>query len=142
MNVEQINLISNKIIKYKNLIRCLKEELENSSEYIKFHEEIENYGFYGNSLGEYEIGNIYNNIKFHQSQSDKDNVRVTIEHTSEYQDQWSEFETDVTNVVIYADIKFTDEEIESKKVEKLAEIERLESEVIRLEEELKGMIYK
>ena len=138
MNIEQINLVSNRIIKYKNLIKCLQEELNSDSEYINYGVILSGFGYFGNSIGIDELKEITHKVESEISEG-KENVQVTINHTQEYADSWSEWESDVTKVEITGDVIMTDEEIQLKKTEKLAEIERLENEIKRLEVELKEL---
>ena len=75
-----------------------------------------------------------------QEITQNDNIRVKIEHTTENTDPWEDYETDVTNVTIYADVSFSEKEIEDAKNIKLAKIEELKVDMKKLEDELEGMM--
>ena len=75
-----------------------------------------------------------------QETSKNDNIRVRIEHTTENIDPYEDYESDVTNITIYADVSFSEKEVEDAKNIKLAKIEELKVDMKRLEEELKGMM--
>jgi len=136
-NVLKINSLTNSIIQLQNKITRINEKLESEYEFTHHEKQIETFGFYGNTLDLYSMNEIIGKMKFH----DKDNnIKVTIEHTTENVDPYENYETDVTNVAIYADIMFSEQEIEDYRNIKLAEIETLKCEINRLENELKGLV--
>ena len=85
------------------------------------------------------MSEIITHMKSHESESNSD-VSVKIEHTTENTDPYEDYETDVTNITIYADVSFSEKEIEDAKNIKLAKIEELEVDMKKLEEELRGLM--
>jgi len=138
-SILHINNLSNNIIKIQNEINLLMEELSKDLSYIHYNKELDNYGYYGHKLSVYEMSEIITHMKSHESESNSD-VSVKIEHTTENTDPWEDYESDVTNIKIYADVSFSEKEIEDAKNIKLAKIEELEIDMKRLEEELKGLM--
>ena len=135
----KINQISNSIITLQNKIRVLEEDINKDIDYIHYDAEISSFGYYGNSLGLDEMAEIMTSMKS-QEIAQNDNIRVRIEHTAENTEPWEDYESDVTNITIYADVSFSEKEIEDAKNIKLAKIEELKVDMKRLEEELKGMM--
>ena len=135
----KINQISNSIITLQNKIRLLEEDINKDIDYIHYDTEISSFGYYGDSLGFDEMTEIMTSMKS-QKIAQNDNIRVRIEHTTENTDPWEDYESDVTNITIYADVSFSEKEIEDAKNIKLAKMEELKVDMKRLEEELEGMM--
>ena len=135
----KINQISNSIITLQNKIRVLEEDINKDIDYIHYDAEISSFGYYGDSLDFDEITEIMTSMKS-QEITQNDNIRVRIEHTTENTDPWEDYESDVTNITIYADVSFSEKEIEDAKNIKRAKIEELEVDMKKLEEELKGLM--
>lgn len=135
----KINQISNSIITLQNKIRVLEEDINKDIDYIHYDAEISSFGYYGNSLGFDEMTEIITSMKS-QEIAQNDNIRVRIEHTTENTDPYEDYETDVTNITIYADVSFSEKEVEDAKSIKLVKIEELKVDMKRLEEELRGMM--
>ena len=135
----KINQISNSIITLQNKIRALEEDINKDWNYIHYNEEVDCFNYYGHRLSVDEMSEIITHMKSHESESNSD-VSVKIEHTTENTDPWEDYESDVTNITIYADVSFSEKEIEDAKNIKLAKIEELKVDMKRLEEELKGMM--
>ena len=135
----KINQISNSIITLQNKIRELGEDINKDVDYIHYDSEVSSFGYYGCSLGFDEMTEIMTNMKS-QEIAQNDNIRVRIEHTTENTDPWEDYESDVTNVTIYADVSFSEKEIEDAKNIKLVKIEELKVDMKKLEDELKGMM--
>ena len=135
----KINQISNSIITLQNKIRVLEEDINKDIDYIHYNAEISSFGYYGDSLGFDEMTEIMTRMKS-QEITQNDNIRVRIEHTTENTDPWEDCESDVTNVTIYADVSFSEKEIEDAKNIKLAKIEELKVDMKKLEDELVGMM--
>ena len=131
----KINQISNSIITLQNKIRVLEEDINKDIDYIHYDTEISSFGYYGDSLGLDEMAEIMTSMKS-QEIAQNDNIRVRIEHTTENTDPWEDYESDVTNVTIYADVSFSEKEVEDAKNIKLAKIEELKVDLNRLEEEM------
>ena len=135
----KINQISNSIITLQNKIRKLGEDIIKDVDYIHYDSEVSSFGYYGDSLGFDEMTEIMTSMRS-QETSKNDNIRVRIEHTTENTDSWEDYESDVTNITIYADVSFSEKEIEDAKNIKLAKIEELKVDMKRLEAELKGVM--
>ena len=135
----KINQISNSIITLQNKIRLLEEDINKDIDYIHYDTEISSFGYYGDSIGFDEMTEIMTSMKS-QKTSKNDNIRVRIEHTTENTDPYEDYESDVTNITIYADVSFSEKEIEDSKNIKLAKIDELKVDMKRLEEELKGLM--
>ena len=138
-SILHINSLSNNIIKIQNEINLLTEELSKDIDYIHYDAEISSFGYYGDSLGFDEIAEIMTSMKS-QEIAQNDNIRVKIEHTTENTDPYEDYETDVTNITIYADVSFSEKEVEDAKNIKLAKIEELKVDMKRLEEELRELM--
>ena len=138
-SILHINSLSNNIIKIQNEINLLVEQLSKDVNYIHYNKELDNYGYYGHRLSVDEMSEIVTHMKSHESESNSD-IYVKIEHATENTDPWEDYELDVTNITIYADVSFSEKEIEDAKNIKLAKIEELEVDMKRLEEELKGLM--
>ena len=138
-SILHINSLSNNIIKIQNEINLLMEELNKDWNYIHYNKEVDFFNYYGNRLNVCEMSDIISHMKSHESESNSD-ISVKIEHTTENTDPWEDYESDVTNITIYADVSFSEKEIEDSKNIKLAKIEELKVDMKRLEEELKGMM--
>ena len=135
----KINQISSSIITLQNKIRVLEEDINKDIDYIHYNAEISSFGYYGDSLDFDQITEIMTSMKS-QEITQNDNIRVRIEHTTENTDPWEDCESDVTNVTIYADVSFSEKEIEDAKNIKLAKIEELKVDMKKLEDELVGMM--
>ena len=135
----KINQISSSIITLQNKIRVLEEDINKDIDYIHYNAEISSFGYYGDSLGFDEMTEIMTRMKS-QEITQNDNIRVRIEHTTENTDPWEDCESDVTNVTIYADVSFSEKEIEDAKNIKLAKIEELKVDMKKLEDELVEMM--
>ena len=135
----KINQISNSIITLQNKIRVLEEDINKDIDYIHYDVEITSFGYYGDSLGFDEMTEIMTSMKS-QEITQNDNIRVRIEHTTENTDPWEDYESDVTNITIYADVSFSEKEVEDAKNIKLAKIEELKVDMKKLEDELVGMM--
>ena len=138
-SIFHINSLSNNIIKIQNEINLLTEELNKDWNYIHYNEEVDCFNYYGHRLNINEMSNIINHMKSHESESNSD-ISVKIEYTTENTDPWEDYESDVTNITIYADVSFSEKEIEDSKNIKLAKIDELKVDMKRLEEELKGLM--
>lgn len=138
-DILKINTITNSILKIENKIRILELELNEPYDYVEYSKGIDNFGFFNDSLDIDSMNDIVTQMKFHNS-DDNNNIRVKIEHTTENTDPYEDYETPVTNVVIYADVNFTQEKIEIAKAIKLSEIYGLKDNVIKLEKELMELI--
>ena len=138
-SILHINSLSNNIIKIQNEINLLVEQLSKNLNYIHYNKELDNYGYYGHRLNINEMSDIITHMKSHESESNSD-VSVKIEHTTENTDPWEDYESDVTNITIYADVSFSEKEIEDAKNIKLAKIEELKVDMKKLEDELKGLM--
>ena len=134
-SILHINSLSNNIIKIQNEINLLTEELNKDWNYIHYNEEVDCFNYYGHRLSVDEMSEIVTHMKSHESESNSD-VSVRIEHTTENTDPWEDYESDVTNITIYADVSFSEKEVEDAKNIKLAKIEELKVDMKRLEEEL------
>lgn len=138
-SILHINSLSNNIIKIQNEINLLTEDLNKDWHYIHYNKELDNYGYYGHRLNIDEMSEIITHMKSHESESNSD-ISVKIEHTTENTDPWEDYESDVTNITIYADVSFSEKKIEDAKNIKLAKIEELKVDMKRLEDELVGMM--
>ena len=138
-SILNINSLSNNIIKIQNEINLLTEELNKDWNYIHYNEEVDYFNYYGNRLNIDEMSEIITHMKSHESESNSD-ISVKIEHTTENTDPYEDYESDVTNITIYADVSFSEKEVEDSKNIKLAKIDELKVDMKRLEEDLKGMM--
>ena len=138
-SILHINSLSNNIIRIQNEINSLTEDLNKDWNYIHCNEEVDCFNYYGNRLSVDEMSEIVTYMKSHESESNSD-VSVKIEHTTENTEPWEDYESDVTNITIYADVSFSEKEAEDAKNIKLAKIEELKVDMKKLEEELKGLM--